>query len=129
MAAVKAWLRADETRGRALMEENRSYVFFRELGAEEGRDGPRGCQGVALTRARSLAVDTAYHRLGLPVFVTANDLVADRGPFRRLMIAQDVGSAIRGPERGDIFWGTGEDAGRIAGSTRHAARFAVLLAK
>ena len=129
MEAVKAWLREDGPRGRALMEENRSYVFFRELGAEEGRDGPRGCQGVPLTRARSLAVDTAYHRLGLPVFVTANDLAADGGPFRRLMIAQDVGSAIRGPERGDIFWGTGEDAGRIAGSTRHAARFAVLLAK
>ena len=129
MAAVKAWLRADETRGRALMEENRSYVFFRELDAEEGRDGPRGAQGVSLTPGRSLAVDTAYHRLGLPVFVTAPDLVTEGQPFRRLMIAQDVGSAIRGPERGDIFWGTGEDAGAIAGSTRHMARFCVLLPK
>jgi membrane-bound lytic murein transglycosylase A len=50
-------------------------------------------------------------------------------PFRRLMIAQDVGSAIRGPERGDIFWGTGEEAGAIAGSTRHRARFHVLMPK
>jgi membrane-bound lytic murein transglycosylase A len=129
MAAVKAWLRSDEARGQALMEENRSYVFFRELDAGEGRDGPRGAQGVALTPGRSLAVDTAYHRLGLPVFVTAADLVTEGEPFRRLMIAQDVGSAIRGPERGDIFWGTGEGAGAIAGSTRHAARFAVLLPK
>jgi membrane-bound lytic murein transglycosylase A len=129
MAAVKAWLKCDEARGRALMEENRSYVFFRELDAEEGRDGPRGAQGVALTPGRSLAVDTAYHRLGLPVFVTAAELVTEGKPFRRLMIAQDVGSAIRGPERGDIFWGTGEGAGAIAGSTRHAARFAVLLPK
>jgi membrane-bound lytic murein transglycosylase A len=129
MAAVKAWLRADEARGRALMEENRSYVFFRELDADEGRDGPRGAQGVALTPGRSLAVDTAYHRLGLPVFVTAAELVTAGQPFRRLMIAQDVGSAIRGPERGDIFWGTGEDAGAIAGSTRHAARFHVLMPK
>ena len=129
MAAVKAWLRADEARGRALMEENRSYVFFRELDAEEGRDGPRGAQGAALTPGRSLAVDTAYHRLGLPVFVTADDLVTEGQPFRRLMIAQDVGSAIRGPERGDIFWGTGEGAGAIAGSTRHAARFSILLPK
>jgi membrane-bound lytic murein transglycosylase A len=127
MAAVKAWLRADEARGRALMEENRSYVFFRELDPKEGRDGPRGAQGVALTPGRSLAVDTAYHRLGLPVFVTAEQLVTGAQPFRRLMIAQDVGSAIRGPERGDIFWGTGEDAGAIAGSTRHAARFCILL--
>jgi membrane-bound lytic murein transglycosylase A len=129
MAAVKAWLRADEARGRALMEENRSYVFFHELDAEEGREGPRGAQGVTLTPGRSLAVDTAYHRLGLPVFVTADDLVTGAQPFRRLMIAQDVGSAIRGPERGDIFWGTGEDAGAIAGGTRHAARFSVLLPK
>jgi membrane-bound lytic murein transglycosylase A len=127
--AVKAWLRADEARGRVLMEENRSYVFFRELDADEGRDGPRGARGVALTPGRSLAVDTAYHRLGLPVFVTAADLVTEGQPFRRLMIAQDVGSAIRGPERGDIFWGTGEGAGAIAGSTRHAARFSILLPK
>jgi membrane-bound lytic murein transglycosylase A len=129
MAAVKTWLSADETRGQALMEENRSYVFFRELEAGEGRDGPRGAQGVALSPGRSLAVDTAYHRLGLPVFVTAADLMTAGQPFRRLMIAQDVGSAIRGPERGDIFWGTGEDAGAIAGSTRHAARFHVLMPK
>jgi membrane-bound lytic murein transglycosylase A len=129
MAAVKAWLRADEARGQALMEENRSYVFFRELDADEGRDGPRGAQGVALTPGRSLAVDTAYHRLGLPVFVTAAELATGGQPFRRLMIAQDVGSAIRGPERGDIFWGTGEGAGVIAGSTRHAARFCILLPK
>jgi membrane-bound lytic murein transglycosylase A len=128
MATVKAWLRADEARGRALMEENRSYVFFRVLDAQEGRDGPRGAQGVSLTPGRSLAVDTEYHRLGLPVFVTADGLMTERGePFRRLMIAQDVGSAIRGPERGDIFWGTGEAAGAIAGSTRHKARFHVLL--
>ncbi len=128
MAAVKAWLRADEVRGQALMEENRSYVFFRALDPEEGRDGPRGAQKVSLTPGRSLAVDTAYHRLGLPVFVTADGLMTQGGqPFRRLMIAQDVGSAIRGPERGDIFWGTGEDAGAIAGSTRHKARFCVLL--
>jgi membrane-bound lytic murein transglycosylase A len=129
MAAVKAWLRADEARGQALMEENRSYVFFRELDADEGRDGPRGAQGVPLTPGRSLAVDTAYHRLGLPVFVTAADLKTGGQPFRRLMIAQDVGSAIRGPERGDIFWGTGEGAGAIAGSTLHAARFHVLMPK
>jgi membrane-bound lytic murein transglycosylase A len=111
------------------MEENQSYVFFRELGADEGRDGPRGAQGAALTPGRSLAVDTAYHRLGLPVFVTAADLKTAGQPFRRLMIAQDVGSAIRGPERGDIFWGTGTGAGAIAGSTRHAARFYVLMPK
>jgi len=130
MAAVKAWLRADEERGRALMEENRSYVFFRALGEDEARGGPLGAHGATLTPGRSLAADTEYHRLGTPVFVTADQLATEHGePFRRLMIAQDVGSAIRGPQRGDIFWGTGEAAGVTAGSTRHSARFFVLLPK
>jgi membrane-bound lytic murein transglycosylase A len=108
------------------MHENRSYVFFREI---EG-DGPIGAQGVALSPGRSLAVDTEYHRLGLPLFVTVSDLAAPDGkPFRRLMVAQDVGSAIRGPERGDIFFGSGEEAGAVAGRTRHEAKFYVLLPK
>ncbi len=126
MEAVKAWLHADPARGRALMEENRSYVFFREL------DGaaPLGAEGIPLTPGRSLAVDAAYHKLGLPVFVAAPDLADEAGkPFRRLMIAQDVGSAIRGPERGDIFFGTGEGAGAIAGGVAHQARFFILLPK
>lgn len=129
MAAVRAWLRADEARGRALMEENRSYVFFRALDRQEACDGPRGAQGVALAPGRSLAVDTAYHRLGMPIFISADRFTADGDPLRRLMIAQDAGSAIAGPERGDIFWGTGEAAGTIAGSTRHSARFYLLLPK
>ncbi len=82
-------------------------------------DGPVGAQGVALTPGRSLAVDTAYHALGTPIFVDgARSCPPDGTPFRRLMIAQDVGSAIRGPERGDIFFGTGEAAGAIAGRTK-----------
>jgi membrane-bound lytic murein transglycosylase A len=130
MEGVKAWLRADPKRGRALMHENRSYVFFRELKGSEGRDGPIGAQGVALTPGRSLAVDTAYHKLGLPIFVAAPDLATQGGkPFRRLMVAQDVGSAIRGRERGDIFWGSGDAAGAVAGRTRYPAKFHVLLSK
>jgi len=130
MDTVKAWLRADSERGRALMQENTSYVFFRELDAEEGRDGPLGAGGVPLTPGRSLAVDTEYIPLGTPIFVTVAGLeTPDARPFRRLMVGQDVGSAIRGPERGDIFWGTGEAAGAIAGRTRHAATFHVFLPK
>jgi membrane-bound lytic murein transglycosylase A len=128
MTAVKAWLHADPARGRALMEENRSYVFFSEFGS--GSSAPLGAEGVPLTPGRSLAVDAAYHRLGLPVFVTAPELADETGkPFQRLMIAQDVGSAIRGPERGDIFFGTGPAAGAIAGTTAHTARFFILLPK
>ncbi len=130
MQAVKAWLRADPARGRALMAENESYVFFRALDAEEERNGPLGPHGVALTPGRSLAVDAAIHALGTPIFVAAPGLRASDGrPFRRLMIAQDVGSAIRGAERGDIFFGSGERAGAIAGTTKEAARFFVLLPK
>ena len=112
------------------MQENRSYVFFRELPEAESGEGPIGAQGVTLTPGRSLAVDAAYHKLGLPVFVTAPDLKGEDGkPFRRLMIAQDVGSAIRGPERGDIFFGSGDAAGAIAGTTYEKARFFILLPK
>ncbi len=130
MEGLKSWLRADPARGRALMQENKSYVFFRELPQAEAGDGPIGAQGVPLTPGRSLAVDAAYHKLGSPVFVTAPDLKGeDCRPFRRLMIAQDVGSAIRGPERGDIFFGTGDAAGAIAGTTHEKARFFILLPK
>jgi membrane-bound lytic murein transglycosylase A len=127
MEDLKTWLRADPARGRALMHENKSYVFFRELPRAEAGEGPVGAQGVPLTTGRSLAVDAAYHSLGTPIFVMAPDLAVGGAPFRRLMIAQDVGSAIRGPQRGDIFFGTGEAAGAIAGRTKHAARFYVLL--
>ncbi|HSB59776.1 MAG TPA: MltA domain-containing protein [Methyloceanibacter sp.] len=130
MEGLKSWLRADPARGRALMQENKSYVFFRELPQAEAGEGPVGAQGVPLTPGRSLAVDAAYHKLGSPVFVTAPDLKGEDGkPFRRLMIAQDVGSAIRGPERGDIFFGTGDAAGAIAGTTHEKARFFILLPK
>ena len=100
------------------------------MASGEGADAPLGGEGVPLTPGRSLAVDAAYHRLGLPVFVTAPELADETGkPFQRLMIAQDVGSAIRGPERGDIFFGTGAAAGAIAGTTAHPAQFFVLLPK
>jgi membrane-bound lytic murein transglycosylase A len=130
MQAVKRWLHADLARGQRLMAENASYVFFRELGVDEGRDGPLGAEGVALTAGRSLAVDAVTHALGTPIYVMAPGLVTPEGtPFRRLMIGQDVGSAIRGPERGDIFWGCGAAAGAIGGGTLAAARFIVLLPK
>lgn len=130
MSTLKAWLRADPDRAKALMRLNQSYIFFSVLPGGEAARGPHGAEGVPLTPGRSLAVDPTYIPLGTPVFVTAPDLAGDDGrPFRRLMIAQDVGSAIRGPQRGDIFFGTGEAAGALAGRTRHAARFHVLMRK
>lgn len=129
LAKLMAWLRADPARGRALMEENRSYVFFaRDDAAREDR-GPIGGAGVPLTTGRSLAVDRALWPYGLPVFIDVNPLTPEGGRRRlsRLMIAQDTGSAIVGPARGDYFMGSGDAAGERAGLVRDAMRFTVLL--
>ncbi len=130
LQSLETWLKADPVRGRAAMWHNKSYVFFRELAGEQA-SGPLGAMSIPLSEGRSLAVDTSFHALGLPVWVTAPKLThATRGGgFHRLMIAQDVGSAIRGPERGDIYFGSGEAAGRLAGVTKHPANFVVLLPK
>jgi membrane-bound lytic murein transglycosylase A len=130
MDGLKEWLRADPARGRALMQENASYVFFAELPARQAEEGPVGAQGVTLTPGRSLAVDRAYHKFGTPIFVAGPKAETPEGkPFRRLMIAQDVGSAIRGKQRGDIYFGSGPEAGAIAGRTKEKARFYILLPK
>jgi membrane-bound lytic murein transglycosylase A len=131
MQAIKAWLRADPERAKKLMWENPSYVFFEERPEGEAGLGPVGAQGVALTPGRSIAVDPSYNALGTPIFVVAaNDLKEEDGtPFERLMIAQDVGSAIKGPERGDIFFGSGDEAGERAGTTAVSGDFIVLKPK
>lgn len=128
LAALKDWLQADPQRGRAAMHQNASYIFFRELTGEQA-GAPLGSLEIPLSTGRSLAVDPRYHTLGTPIFVTAPDLThADVGqPFRRLMVAQDVGSAIAGPERGDIYFGSGFAAGELAGITQHRGYFTVLL--
>lgn len=127
LASLRSWLLADVERGRNVMWQNKSFVFFRELkGADAG--SPMGALHIPLTPGRSLAVDTTYHTLGMPVYVSAPSLThAMRGGFRRLMIAQDVGSAIKGPERGDIYFGSGDKAGKLAGITKHPGSFFVLL--
>ncbi len=128
LAALKTWLAADEERGSKTMQENRSFIFFRELENEE--DGPLGALEIPLSEGRSLAVDTAFHALGTPVYVTVPTLRPwGEESFQRLVIAQDVGSAIRGPERGDIYFGSGDEAGRLAGGTKHPGRFVLLLPK
>lgn len=127
MQTLGAWLRGDEARGRELMQHNASFAFFREMAPSEG--GAQGALGVPLTPGRSLAVDASVHALGTPIWVDSTRLRhwGHRKPFRRLMVAQDVGSAIRGPERGDIYFGSGKLAGERAGITKHPGRFLVLL--
>jgi membrane-bound lytic murein transglycosylase A len=107
---------------------NRSYVFFRITGlSDEGE--PVGAQGVPLTPGRSIAVDR-LHDYGTPFFIEANlpiESAKPVSPFRRLMIAQDTGSAIVGPARADLYWGAGDDAARTAGRIHHLGRFVMLL--
>ncbi len=118
------WLRADPVRARPVLWRNESFVFFRALEGEH----PVGVLGTPLHEGRSLAVDTAFHTLGLPIYVSAPGMthVAANG-LNRLMVAHDVGSAIKGPERGDVYFGTGEAALALAGVTKHSVTFYVLL--
>ncbi|HVZ04915.1 murein transglycosylase A [Hyphomicrobium sp.] len=126
--ALKQWLRKNRERAKAVMWKNESYVFFRELTGATAH-GPIGANNVPLQPGRSLAVDTSYYALGTPIFVDAPAIThaTKSGTFRRLMIAQDVGSAIKGPERGDIYFGSGDKAGRLAGVTKEPGHFIVLL--
>lgn len=123
------WLRADPARGRALMERNRSYVFFALEPMTDAARGPVGGAGVPLTTGRSLAIDRTIWPYGLPVWISTSPLTpaGPRAPLDRLMIAQDTGSAIVGPARGDFFMGSGSEAGTRAGLVRDSMRFIVLL--
>lgn len=115
--------------GRRLMHENRSYVFFRIDDSADRALGPIGGEGVSLTPLRSIAVDRSVWSYGLPFWIDTRipwEDEADSG-FRRLMIAQDTGSAIVGTARADLFFGAGDRAGSLAGRVRHEATFIVLL--
>jgi membrane-bound lytic murein transglycosylase A len=103
-------------------------VFFRERPELDPADGPIGAQGVPLTAGRSLAVDRRYIPLGAPVWLeTTAPWPEGEGPLQRLLIAQDIGGAIDGPVRGDVFWGTGPRAEAIAGPMKSQGRYVVLL--
>jgi membrane-bound lytic murein transglycosylase A len=113
------------------MRQNRSYIFFREATELLPEDGPIGGAGIPLVPGRSLAVDRSLWAYGLPFWLEGQlPFSLDRAePLRRLMIAQDTGSAIVGPARGDFFFGSGLEAGTRAGLLRHATRFVVLQPK
>jgi membrane-bound lytic murein transglycosylase A len=110
------------------MNRNRSFIFFAETGAPVPELGPVAAAAVQLTPGRSLAIDRTIHTFATPIFVsTRQPLAGHQTAFRRLMIAQDTGSAIIGVARGDLFIGSGQQAGEIAGAIRHAADFHVLM--
>jgi membrane-bound lytic murein transglycosylase A len=130
MQAIRRWMAEHPGPARSLMWENQSFIFFREVQLAQPELGALGAQHVQLTPYLSLAVDRAAWMLGTPVWldtmVPAGD-EASMTPFRQLLIAQDTGSAIRGYARGDVYWGSGDAAARIAGPMKSPGLMTVLL--
>jgi membrane-bound lytic murein transglycosylase A len=120
MQDIAAWIRANPEAGRALMRENLSYIFFKELTGP----GPLGALGLPITPRVTVAADPKFVPLGAPVF-----LALDRPEASGLWIAQDTGGAIKGSNRFDTFWGAGADATRIAGGMSGKGEALILLPK
>ena len=114
---IRAYVRQN---GAAILWENHSYVFFREITDIPSDHGPIGAQGCAISALRSIAVDPAFTPLGTPVWI-------ERTGMARLTVAQDTGSAIKGAQRADIFFGTGAVAGHQAGQVNDGGRMVALL--
>src|SRR5258708_35400554 len=126
MAAIKTWAAANPKRLEELLNQNPSFVFFRELPLVDPASGPVGALGVPLAPGRSIAVDPRYVPLGAPVFL-ATTFPASATPLTRLVIAQDTGGAIRNPGRADFFWRFGPEAGAQGGCMRRQGRIWDLL--
>ena len=120
---IRSWVRKNPEAGAELLLHNPSYVFFREVTRVAPEFGPLGAMNRSVTAMRSIAADPAFTPLGAPVWVEKDG----RDPLRRLMIAQDTGSAIKGAQRADIFFGTGDKAGQEAGQLKDPGRMVVLL--
>ena len=125
---ITEWMRENPREAREVRRQNRQVVFFRIVGLDDDREAI-GAQGVPLSPGRSIAVDKALHVYGTPFFIEA-DLPASQSipsAFRRVLIAQDTGSAIVGPARADLYLGAGDQAGEVANRIRRDGRFTILL--
>ena len=120
---IKNWVRRNPIDGLELLRHNPSYVFFREVSEVPADKGPLGAMNRSVTEMRTVAVDPRYTPLGAPVWVEKNG----KGKIRKLMIAQDTGSAIKGAQRADIFFGTGDEAGLKAGRLKDPGWMIVLM--
>lgn len=126
MQSIRAWLETHPQEAAAIMNTNRSYVFFKEAPVTSG---PQGGEGAALTPLRSLAIDRSKIPYGVPLWLEVPEPAAGSPPLRRMMVAQDTGGAIRGPVRGDVFWGYGAQAEDMAGKMKAQGRYWLLLPK
>lgn len=123
LQSIRAWLEANPAQADEIMSTNNSYVFFQKLDSE----GPKGGEGVSLTAGRSLAIDRSLLSYGMPIWTDIEEPVPGAGKINRLMVAQDTGGAIRGPVRGDVFWGYGDLAEDLAGPMKSQGQYWVLL--
>ncbi|WP_082646322.1 murein transglycosylase A [Bradyrhizobium valentinum] len=131
MQKIREWMEQNPNEADELRRQNKSYIFFREVQLSD-KDEAVGAQGVPLTPGRSIAVDKSLHVYGTPFFIEGElpiESERSKTPFRRLMIAQDTGSAIVGPARADLYFGAGLEAGKVSGRLRHNARFVILVPK
>jgi membrane-bound lytic murein transglycosylase A len=122
MQTLRDWIASHGAAGKALVREDPSFVFFKDTGG----DGPYGAEKVVLTRERSLAVDRRFIPLGIPLWLDATQRFTS-GTVRRLVVAQDTGGAIKGPVRGDFYWGSGDEAGREAGAMNATGHYSLLV--
>ncbi len=131
MQAIRGWLAAHPEQMDEVLWHNRSYIFFREAEVDDPALGPIAAAKVPLISGRALAVDRRIHSFGYPFYIHSETLTQLDGgqPFARLMLALETGSAIVGPARGDIFTGSGDAAGEMAGAVRNAADFYILVPK
>ena len=129
MQSIRKWLLDNPDQATEMMQRNKAYVFFKI----EKRQGAIGAQNVVLTPERSMAVDPYYIPLGAPLFIQTELPIKNKDnkniSFNRLMIAQDTGGAIRGPIRGDLFWGNTEKAFEIAGQLKSIGQYYLFLPK
>jgi membrane-bound lytic murein transglycosylase A len=126
MEGIKNWARKNITKLREFLNMNASYVFFREL--PNDLPGPIGALGVSIEAERSVAIDPKFIPLGAPIFLSTTQ-PSSSDPLERLMMAQDTGGAIRGGVRADFYWGSGDEAGRRAGSMKQQGKIWALLPK
>ncbi len=126
--AIRDWLaRHAGPEADAVMAKNPRYVFFR-LKTDDGRE-PAGAAGISLPPGRAIALDNSRHTYGELYWLDAEApvLAGAARRYRRLVVALDTGGAIRGEIRADLYFGTGEAAGREAGHVRHILHMARLV--
>jgi membrane-bound lytic murein transglycosylase A len=125
MQGIETWASANPDKLRTALDSNPSYVFFRVLPNLPAGEGPIGALGVPLRAGASIAVDRRFIPLGAPVYLATTEPMGD-APLERLTVALDTGGAIRGPVRADFYWGSGAEAGALAGRMRQQGRLWLL---